>query len=429
MNLFVELSANLYDAFCGVLFVALFCGIRNARKWVLLPAIALVFAVSTFFTFHSAFSALHSLIITAILYCVSFFISNGKTVNKILAPIIFELLLLIINTVFLTAFCFVFSFNLEALLTQSSSSRHFLIVFCKIILTIILLLILKFTKFNSSINPASLILYLASPLLSAFILYVFMKISLAYNLNAYAPLIIGGTVGLALINLAAIFLFELSNRNADAKRRLALLEKQTELEKESYLRMLKTGDELRRIRHDIKNHLLYVRGIIERNEPEKAEMYIEKMEEELSSNEKYMVTGNRTIDYVLGSKLSENKDITLVCTGVFPHAEVIDELDLAILFGNLLDNAIEAVRKEENKLIEIRLSVYNDYCNILVSNPISKSVLKSNPSLLTTKEKNENHGFGIRSIRAIVDKYSGIFEVYEEGTKFNVQISIPITSK
>ena len=428
MNLFVELSANLYDALCGVMFVALFCGIKKARRWYLLPATALVFAVSTFFTFNSAFSAIHSLIITAILYGVSFFITNGNAVKKILAPIIFEILLLLINTVFLTAFCFVFDFDLEILLTQSSSSRHFLIVFTKIILTIALLLIIKFTRFNSSINPAGLILYLASPLLSAFILYVFMKISLAYNLNEYAPLIIGGTVGLALINLCAIFLFELSNRNADAKRRLLLIEKQTEMEKESYQRMLKTGEELRRIRHDIKNHLLYVRGIIERNETEKAEEYIEKMEEELGSNEKYMVTGNRTVDYVLASKLSENRDITLVCTGVFPKVEVIDELDLAVLFGNLLDNAIEAVTKEEDKLIEIRLSIYNDYCNILFSNHISESVLKNNPSLSTTKGTDIEHGFGLKSVRAIVERYSGIFEAYEENSKFNVQISLPIIS-
>lgn len=426
MNLFVELSANLYDAFCGVMFVAIFCGIRNTRKWFLVPAIALVFAVSTFFTFHSAFSALHSLIITAILYGVSFFIANGNAVKKILAPIIFEILLLLINTVFLTAFCFVFDFDLEVLLTQSSSSRHFLIVFCKIVLTISLLLILKFTKFNSSITPANLVLYLASPLLSAFILYVFMKISLAYNLNEYAPLIIGGTVGLAIINLCAIFLFELSNRNADAKRRLALIEKQTEMEKESYQRMLKTGEELRRIRHDIKNHLLYIRGIIERNETEKAEEYIEKMEEVLGSNEKYMVSGNRTIDYIIASKFSESTDITLVCTGVFPESKVIDELDLAVLFGNLLDNAIEAVKPQENKLIEIRLSMYNDYCNILISNHICESVLKNNPTLSTTKGKGSKHGFGLKSVRSIVDKYAGILDIYEESSKFNIQISLPI---
>lgn len=426
MNLFVELSANLYDAFCGVMFVALFCGIKKARRWYLLPAIALVFAVSTAFTFHSAFSALHSLIITAILYGVSFFITKGKTVNKILAPIIFELLLLIINTVFLTAFCFVFDLDLEMLLTQSSYSRYFLIVFCKVVLTVGLLLILKFTKFNSAVNPASLVLYLASPMLSAFILYVFMKISLAYDLNEYAPLIIGGTVGIALINLVAIVLFELSNRNADAKRRLALIEKQTEMEKESYQHMLKTDEELRRIRHDIKNHLLYVRGIIERNETEKAEEYIEKMEEELGSNEKYMVTGNRTVDYILASKLSENRDITLVCTGIFPYTEVIDELDLAVLFGNLIDNAIEAVKKENDKLIEMKFSVYNDYCNILISNPISGSVLKSNPSLSTTKRTGTEHGFGLKSVRAIVERYSGIFEAYEENSRFNVQISLPV---
>ena len=126
------------------------------------------------------------------------------------------------------------------------------------------------------------------------------------------------------------------------------------------------------------------------------------------------------------SKLSEKKGVALVCTGVFHEFKGIDELDLAILFGNLLDNAIEAVKPQENKIIEIKFSIYNDYCNILFSNPITDSVLKNNPSLSTTKSKSSKHGFGLKSVRSIVDKYSGIFDAYEEGSKFNIQISLPI---
>lgn len=428
MNIFVELSANFYDALVGVMFVALFCKIKPERKWFLIPAVILVFGVSTFFTFHSAFSAFHSIIITIILFFVSFLLTNGKAVRKILSPILFEIVLLLNNTVFLASFCYIFNISLEALLTQSSVSRNLCLLFSKIILTIILLIILKFAAFNSNINITSLILYLASPILTAYILYVFMKMSLAFNLNEYAPFIVSGTIGIALMNTAAIFLFEYSNKNAEAKQRLEMIEKQTELEKESYQRMLKTNDQLRRMRHDIKNHLLYVRNVIENNEIEKAEKYIIDVENELEEIEKYMVSGNRMIDYILTEKLSEHKNITFVCTGSFAGLNKIDQLDLAVMFGNLIDNAIEAVENEDEKIIEIKLSNYINYCNIIISNPISESVLKVNPKLNTTKNNKIEHGWGLRSVRSIVDKYNGIFEAFEDHSKFNVHISLPIVN-
>ena len=429
MNIFVELSANLYDAVAGVLFVILFCSPKGGKKRYIAPFVLLVFAISTFFTFYSAFSLLHSVLITAVLFAVSFLLTRGNTVKKILAPIIFELVLLTVNTVFLTGFCYFLDLDLEALLTQSSVSRTFLIIFCKIVLALVLVCILKFTDFRSKPNITSLILYLASPTLTAFILYVFMKMSLSFDLNSYAPFIIAGTLGIALMNFTSILLFEISNTNAEAKIKLEMLENQLKTEKESYQRMLSTAEELGRLRHDIKNHLVYVRGIIEDGDSEQAEKYIETVETELSQTEKYMVTGNRTIDYVIASKFSSNPHVTLVCTGHFGDMAGFDPLDIAVLFGNLLDNAIEAVETVKSRIIEVRLSVYNDYYNILISNPIDASVLKANPGLASTKADAHSHGFGIRSAERIVEKYGGIFEIFEERSRFCVQISLPFAEK
>lgn len=144
---------------------------------------------------------------------------------------------------------------------------------------------------------------------------------------------------------------------------------------------------------------------------------------DLQDTEKYMVTGNRTLDYILSSKITENREITFICTGNCLDAlDHIDELDIAVLFGNMLDNAIDAVKSIADKTVEIRFSRFNDFFNIHISNPIEESVLKSNPNLLTSK-KGEGHGWGLKSVQSIVEKYSGLFDCYEQNNKFTVHIS------
>ena len=93
-----------------------------------------------------------------------------------------------------------------------------------------------------------------------------------------------------------------------------------------------------------------------------------------------------------------------------------------------MDNAIEAVTKldREEKLIEVTLSVVNGYQNIIVKNDVADSVISENEKLFTTKDNKRSHGFGLKSVRNLTEKYNGICEFYEEDGKFCVQIALPL---
>lgn len=100
---------------------------------------------------------------------------------------------------------------------------------------------------------------------------------------------------------------------------------------------------------------------------------------------------------------------------------LINEIELAVIIGNLFDNAIEANEKIDNfKYINALIDVDNGEINITMTNPLNKP----NPDLKTTKRDEEHHGLGIKSIKAIAQKYSGTANFVQENSAFNAYVNV-----
>ena len=97
-----------------------------------------------------------------------------------------------------------------------------------------------------------------------------------------------------------------------------------------------------------------------------------------------------------------------------------------VALSNLIDNAIEHEQIEPKALRSIKLSLVQDASgiNIVLENFISESVLQDNPELLSTKGNNQNHGFGIKNVRQLVEMIGGVIEFTEDGNSFFAQIVI-----
>ena len=107
----------------------------------------------------------------------------------------------------------------------------------------------------------------------------------------------------------------------------------------------------------------------------------------------------------------------------------IPPVEIAVLFGNLLDNAIDAAKDTSEKRIALNIQKNAIYLIILVSNSIKSSVLKSNKNLETSKPDKELHGIGIKSIKNIVKKHNGMIQFYEEENEFCCHIMIDTTEE
>lgn len=189
----------------------------------------------------------------------------------------------------------------------------------------------------------------------------------------------------------------------------------------------KLHDNMRLLKHDMKNHLMVIASYLSSEDMDAAKEYISKILDKLNSIHSYIETGNALLNHILNEKLEYAKK-----EGIVIKAEVenlsfkrMDSIDFSSLLSNILDNGIEASLKEKEPEIEIKILKRRDYEVIMVKNKISKSVLDVNPDLKTTKENSVEHGKGISQIKAITEKYGGMSDFYEEDGFFVVCSFIP----
>ena len=108
-----------------------------------------------------------------------------------------------------------------------------------------------------------------------------------------------------------------------------------------------------------------------------------------------------------------NFDTTIADSLQFMSAD-----DICVLLGNLLDNAISAARQTDAKQINLNIQPQDTYVSIVLANSIKADILADNPTLETTKQKKNGHGYGIKNIRKVVQKYHGLIRFYEDSGMF-----------
>lgn len=185
----------------------------------------------------------------------------------------------------------------------------------------------------------------------------------------------------------------------------------------------KMYNEAKKLRHDIKHSIIVAKGFIDEHEYESAKNYMDELiETKVDAFGYTKYCDNQVINYIINDKRNKclQSDVEFKCV-VFGKIKDVHDVDLSILIGNLLDNAIEAAERSEDKIVN--LEIYDrSFIEIVVENSIAKSVLKTNPGFLTTKRNHELHGYGMKSITEIVDKYSGEITYEENDQMMNCKV-------
>lgn len=183
----------------------------------------------------------------------------------------------------------------------------------------------------------------------------------------------------------------------------------------------------RRLKHDMKNHIMVAVSYLNNGEIEQAKNYLSDVLDNLNKTYSYIQTGNSVMNYIINSKLEKahSKGIGFKAEIENLPFEKMGSVDFSALLSNILDNAIEASEKTTDKFIYVAILKKRAYDTILVKNKIDSSVIKVNPKLKSDKSNNEQHGYGMKQIKTIAEKYDGIVDIYEEDNMFCVNVMIP----
>ncbi len=179
---------------------------------------------------------------------------------------------------------------------------------------------------------------------------------------------------------------------------------------EQYKLSVDNSENLRKEIHDLKHYLIALKN---ESSPEKKQEYLEELEQEIAIQESFQNTGNQVLDVILTNKSLQcrKKNITFKAMADGDILNFMHVKDICALFGNLLDNAIEAtqqVEAAENRLITMSVKQKNNFIVVECINCCDKKVdIPTKDLPRTTKEDKQNHGFGLKSIRMIAEKYNG----------------------
>ena len=203
-----------------------------------------------------------------------------------------------------------------------------------------------------------------------------------------------------------------------------------QLQADQYEKMQAYLDETRRIRHDFKHTIAVLNELSQTGQYEKLQEYIAKYSSEISNVQAPATycdnpVVNATIHYYMD--IARSYDIRTKLQVVIPKEIAISDIDLCLIFGNLLDNAITACRKAKAGSRFIRLSADLDtpgFLYVTMVNSFSGEVYKRNGKYISTKEKKS--GIGLTSIQATTEKYQGFSNFYTENHEFISNIMLKL---
>lgn len=248
-------------------------------------------------------------------------------------------------------------------------------------------------------------------------------VQLHYNIaEQHHKWLLLSNLGIIIINIVCYFMIiRLSKANsAKVEYELQMIDLNY---KKQYAENIKSQhEEIRRIRHDMKQSYQVIQQLIAENKYDELSEYLPQVCEHINKISSTINTDNFIINAILNTKLSfaKSQGIKTLCSSVKQiHAEKIEEIDLCHLIGNMMDNAIEATLKsscEKTKYVEVSITERNAMILIIVRNSYQDDLIDER--LNTSKSNKVNHGFGIKTIRKIAKKYQGSADFYIEGNLF-----------
>ena len=203
---------------------------------------------------------------------------------------------------------------------------------------------------------------------------------------------------------------------------------QSELVQTHYQEVENMYRQIRGWRHDYHNHMQSLKAYLAMDDISEAKVYLDKLETDLDDINLLFDTGNIGVDAILNSKISLaiHNGIPVDYKATVPKETTVTDIDLCVVIGNLIDNAVESCEKvpKEQQFIRLYIGQFKEQLYISVSNATNETVRKLDEEYIT--HKRGNHGHGLKRINLIVEKYDGFINRKNEAGVFVTEIMLPL---
>lgn len=270
-----------------------------------------------------------------------------------------------------------------------------------------------------------------SPVITILLIHIMIKTCTATYISSNdSIMIIFVSMGLLVSNIYTWQIFEDAIRGDREKRNYMYLQTKMKEKYKYYLNMEKNQEEMRKLWHDMHNHLRCIEELIQQSHIEDAKDYLKQVNQTMTHANGGIRTGNFIVDVILNEKyqMAIENQITMKTQVNGELLDFMEDIDVCTIYGNLLDNAIEACMKVHVSKSDIKPIIYVQTTKIRgvtvirVSNTYITPIQEKDGKILTTKQDASIHGIGLENIKSIAHNYEGEVHITHENGYFDVQV-------
>ena len=353
------------------------------------------------------------------------FLYKGKVSVKAIISILNYLLIIIVEIIVLFGVTIIFGITVSEVV-NNERYRLFGIIVSKMLTLLVINIIRLRCRNNTFCMKASYwILFFFMFASSTITVFLIFKLSYGLNeVNMYNLSIIC-SFGLLLSTFFALYLYEHLANQAEMIRNQQQYEQHLKSQVKHLDEIVITQNQIKKFKHDFLNYEIGLKSYLENKDCDGAISYLNSLSDNFGNSENIIETGNAALDAILSAKkaIAESKGILFTTQIQIPKKLDVEAMDVCIIFGNVIDNAIEACEKIKNKSKKIDLTlicqdkrVFCKITNTIAERP--KSIFK------TSKSDTQNHGFGLDNIKTSLAKYSSEPTITQTNDEFIIKFII-----
>ncbi|MDR1135638.1 MAG: GHKL domain-containing protein [Clostridiales Family XIII bacterium] len=437
-----ELGVNVLQSFMVIAFISRFFGAKRdgAKRYVGFAAAWLMLYLEvTFVNYLTPYEGAAVLISAVICFVYARICLQGEALIHVFISVFIISLIHVIALIGNLIMGLIWGISPIAMITEFNIYRVTYILITSFVLLCVMWILLKIKRdFVMELRDWAPLT--AVPILSNICMGLLMGIA-AQNNERYIRYNIGASIFVMLgINMVIYYLFIRLDMQNRERMKNTLLQQQYEYGKEKVKEVNALYESIAAVRHEIKNHLTVISILSDDSKNDKIKHYISQIiKEQIDNARKIVITPNEFFNAIINPKLNKCEAEGIHTTvHIKNDLSFMHEVDIGELFGNLFDNAMRACKNTVGKEISLKIKDQDQvhgqsaYVSILMTNSISESVLSKNRGLLSTKNNKAIHGYGIKNMKKIVDKYNGMIDFFEDGGMFCCEIlleKLPISNK
>ena len=424
----IEYTATLIECLISADFISRFLNYKN-KKYGLIILVIFDFFITNLLNQYVLFEGALGFVRIIGNVIIALIFMKSSVFEKIVVCTLSDITLLIISFLSLNILSGIFGFTVPELIEMNGLIRIINLFVTKFVFFMFTRIIIAIKKKEAyTLNLTEWIVLVTIFLITVFAEMKIFDIAVEFKLSESDPSILAVGSGLFLIDILVYILMSRISRKNLERTQLLIDKMQLDVYKDRLTETQKQYNEIKSIRHDMKNHLQCILSLIKKTKYDESQEYVEDMlENKLDFVYQFIDTNNNIINVISNAKLTlcRNEKIKTVIN-ISSFRLEMDDSDICVILGNLFDNAIEACKKiDEDKMIYFEISQKKGYVNFIIKNSIKKSVLKSNPNLKTNKSNAVWHGIGLKSAKETVSRYGGMIDFYENNDLFAVDVWIP----